>query len=209
MLDVRFERRHVPILDGNNKPISENGITKMKEEHWVTCVVTRNSTVEQTVEHFFFNLEVDARTLRTEKSEKVLAYFRDQYERWQKGLAPKLDGIPIEDWSYLTKGQIDQLKQMGIHTIEHLTDPGEESLSRFMGLRDIQRRAKAFLENLRGPEAVARQMIELKAELEALRTENVEARKEAAEMKAQRKEADQPQPFPNKRDIVVGAPKAI
>ena len=202
MMEARFERQHVPVLDALGKPIVENGVTKMEEKHIVSVVVSRNSQIEMSVEHFFFNLEADARTLRTEKSDKTVEFFRDQYERWKKGLAPKIDGIPIEDWPYLTSGQITQFKQLGLHTVEQVADPTEDVCNKIVSGRDIQRRAKAFIDNIRGPEAMARQMMDLRAELKALREENTEIRKKseavATEIITQK---------PDKRDIIVGMSK--
>lgn len=56
------------------------------------------------------------------------------------------DGTPIEEWPYLNRAQVSELKAIGFLTVESLAETGDTGISKLgPGGRDLVNRAKQFL----------------------------------------------------------------
>lgn len=56
------------------------------------------------------------------------------------------DGTPIDQWPYLNRAQVAEMRAIGILTVESLAGLGDTGLQKIgMGARDLQKRAQQFL----------------------------------------------------------------
>ena len=80
------------------------------------------------------------------------------------------DGTPIQDWPYVNRGQVMELKALGIHTVEAaagLSDMGVQEIG--PGAWELRDRAKQFLQPQTDTETELRgQVQELQAQLAEL-----------------------------------------
>lgn len=94
--------------------------------------------------------------------------FPEQWERFTKQNDGDLmgpTGTPLSAWPALGTEQVEELKHFNIFTVEELAGMTEGNVSRFMGLRALQRMAVDFLEAAKDGSVVTR----LHGELEELR----------------------------------------
>ena len=75
-------------------------------------------------------------------------------------------GLPVTQWGPLTKSQALMLKSLSIHTVEQLAAVPDHALT-WMGAREMQAKAQAFLRNAQDGAEVNR----LQAENDALRAD--------------------------------------
>lgn len=69
------------------------------------------------------------------------------YGKFQQTREETLDGTPVEQWPYLNRAQVAEMKANGIMTIEAIADIPDGLLERLgRNGRDIQKRAKQFLQ---------------------------------------------------------------
>lgn len=98
-----------------------------------------------------------------------------QYASFKSGHAQKLHGTPLEQWPGLSAGQIATFNACNIRTVQDIAELSDSQLQSIgMGAREIQARAKAWLEQASGA-AVA----------ERLAAENLEKDEELAELRRQ------------------------
>jgi hypothetical protein len=76
------------------------------------------------------------------------ARFRVQYEHWQRTQQniSVVSGTPIEKWPEITRGDVEGLRSIGIRTVELLCNADDNVLGKYPGLREMQRRAKGWLD---------------------------------------------------------------
>lgn len=83
-------------------------------------------------------------------------------------------GTPLSMWPVLTSEQVEELKHFHITTVEELAGMSDANVSRFMGLRQLQRLAKDFLEAAKDGAVVSKLSQELSANEERMKNlENV------------------------------------
>lgn len=102
-------------------------------------------------------------------SERFAAQWR-QFENQQEQVGK---GTPLQEWSYLTKSQVMELKAMRIHTVDQLAAMPDTALWG-LGARDMRDRAQAFLDQAKGSDVVSH-----------LQTQLEDAMREIAALKAQ------------------------
>lgn len=69
------------------------------------------------------------------------------YGKFQQTREETLDGTPVEQWPYLNRAQVAEMKANGILTVEAIADTPDGLLDRLgRNGRDIQKRAKQFLQ---------------------------------------------------------------
>ena len=76
------------------------------------------------------------------------ARFRVQYEHWhrtQQNISV-ISGTPIEKWPEVTRGDVEGLRSIGIRTVELLCNADDSILGKYPGLRDLQRKARGWLD---------------------------------------------------------------
>jgi len=58
----------------------------------------------------------------------------------------ELSGTPLEQWPGITKAQVAELKFLNVHSIEQLVNLSDGSSRTLLGIADIKRKAKAYLQ---------------------------------------------------------------
>lgn len=95
--------------------------------------------------------------------------FHDAYEKFKRKQEQVAEGTPIEQWPVLNVTQVAELKHHNIFTVEHLAQLNDQGLSKVSGLRELQKRAKVFLETLAPDAALADKMAALEKDNEKLK----------------------------------------
>jgi hypothetical protein len=114
----------------------------------------------------------------------VYAWFEPLYKGWLENNKITREGLPLESWPAITKGQIRACHDIGLHVVEDIataTDTIRQKLG--MGATDLIAKAKAFLANQQNS-ATANKVTELEKAVEMLTKELEEER---AARKAKRK----------------------
>ena len=92
---------------------------------------------------------------------KTDEYVAWAYARWKKTQEQPVDGTPLETVPFLNKAQVLELRGINILTLETLADPPEPAIARMMGLRDLAKKAKAFLAAAKDSSVVTKMASEL------------------------------------------------
>lgn len=97
--------------------------------------------------------------------------FYPAYEAWKRGQQASATGTPLEDWTGIGKAQVFQAKALNIFTVEQLTELNDHGLRALgMGARELQAKAKLFLERRADEKAAERavaQNVQLTDQLES------------------------------------------
>ncbi|TAH36537.1 MAG: hypothetical protein EYC62_02520 [Alphaproteobacteria bacterium] len=85
------------------------------------------------------------------------ARWADQWKAYTENAAQPVEGTPLEQWPALSVSQIAELRAMHVPTVEVLAELSDQGLQRIgMGARELQAKAKAFLEASKDNGAVER-----------------------------------------------------
>lgn len=109
-------------------------------------------------------------------TERVKQAHRDrwpaQYAAWKAGQEIAQEGSPLELWPPLTPAQVANLKVFNVHTVEQLAAVDDQALGNLgLGARDLREKARAWLENAKGGEALSQALAEnsaLKAQMKVM-----------------------------------------
>lgn len=74
-----------------------------------------------------------------------LTRFPRQWARFQAQEKQAADGLPVEQWSPLSKSQALELKAMNVHTVEQLAALPDTALT-WLGARDLKAQAQTWLD---------------------------------------------------------------
>lgn len=118
------------------------------------------------------------------------------WQRFLAGAERPQEGTPLEEWPALMVEQVASLKAAGIHSIEQLANVPENAFHSIgMGARELQTKAKAFIENAKSS-----------AHAQKLAAENENLRSEIEILKAQMREISEKissaEPAPTRRKTV-------
>lgn len=133
--------------------------------------------------------------------------FAKQYEHWKRSLAPPSEGTPLDDWSGCTRRQAEELRHLGVRTVEQL-EALDEQRALAIGLEydELRKRAHDFLEAAKG----ASPLTQLRAENAELKSRNAELteqlRDALSEVRALREETPEPADTSIKPASKKGAP---
>lgn len=100
--------------------------------------------------------------------------FSKQYALFQQGRTEEeqTTGTPLAEWSALTRAQVEELKYLGIKTVEQLSNVRDDIVGRVPGLQGLKQHASIFIARAeKGAEAakISKQLTEQANELETLR----------------------------------------
>lgn len=110
--------------------------------------------------------------------EQFVDSYERAYEKYKKGEEVPLNGTPIKGWQPLSPAQQTNLIAMNILTVEDLANLNEEGKGRFgMGIVDLQRKARNWLEAANSIGGVVARLSNLEAEHTDLKTQNENQRK--------------------------------
>lgn len=95
--------------------------------------------------------------------------YHRQFDLYQRGLEQVAEGTPLREWPVMTTEEIVRLNSYSVHTIEALVAVSDAVLQKMgAGARQLQQRAKAFLEE----DAPKAAMANMRVANDELRTEN-------------------------------------
>ena len=83
------------------------------------------------------------------------------YAKWKRTQEQPVDGTPVETVPFINKAQARELKGLSVHTLEALADAPEQALQRMMGMRDLKKKAIAYMQAAKDSKAVIHMQSEL------------------------------------------------
>jgi signal transduction protein with GAF and PtsI domain len=83
------------------------------------------------------------------------------YKKWKATQEQVTDGTPLETVPFLNKAQIMELKALGIHSLENLTNLPDTAKQRFMGSVELSKKAKAYMNSAKDTALVTKLQSEL------------------------------------------------
>lgn len=98
---------------------------------------------------------------RAEDKAKEDEFIAWAYKKWKATQEQVVDGTPIETVPFLNKAQVLELKALAIHTLENLALAPDTAMQRMMGLRDLKKKAEAYMEAAKDSAVVTRMQSEL------------------------------------------------
>ena len=111
--------------------------------------------------------------------------FRDAYKAFKEDAQQAISGTPLSQWPPITKSLLEELKYLGFHTVEQLSEASDAVCSKMAGLQTFKQKARVFIEFSKGNSAPIEQMAsrldELSNALEVANRNNAEM---AAQIKA-------------------------
>lgn len=99
------------------------------------------------------------------------AEFPRQYEAFQQGREMAPEGTPIEAWPRLDRAMVEELKGLGLRTVEEIATLDDRGTQRAMGLMGLRSLARAYLDDAAAAalnEALMKENNELKVDLARL-----------------------------------------
>jgi hypothetical protein len=99
------------------------------------------------------------------------AEFPRQYEAFKQGLEIATEGTPIESWSRLDRAMVEELKAIGLRTVEEIATLDDRGIQRVMGLPKLRLMARAYLDEAAASalsEALIKENDELKVDVARL-----------------------------------------
>jgi hypothetical protein len=110
---------------------------------------------------------------------------------WRKFLdreSQSMEGTPLAEWGGVTRSQIEEMKFFNILTVEQLASISDSNTQNMRGLQGLKQKAATYLE-ASDKNAVSNELTALRAEVEAMKSQNAEllARKPAAKAKRKRR----------------------
>lgn len=73
--------------------------------------------------------------------------FAKQYEGYKAGKTEdtQVGGTPLTEWPFLSRGQVEELKYLGIRTVENIAECRDDITSRVPGMVSLKRNAQVWL----------------------------------------------------------------
>lgn len=124
-LMVRFYKDVVPDEAGTK----DAGYKKFREAIMVQIVVPGNRR------------QITIREAR----EDDIRRFEKHYNRFKANDEVQMDGFPLAQWPLMTRAQVEELRYFHFYTVEHVANAQESVMSKYPGLRELSRRAQAWL----------------------------------------------------------------
>lgn len=72
--------------------------------------------------------------------------FAKQFAAYEQGEGEAHQGTPLKAWPMITRGQVEELKFFGVHTVEQLADLADIHVQKFMGIGTLKEQAKAYIQ---------------------------------------------------------------
>lgn len=130
-------------------------------------------------------------------------HFKAAFKQWQEDNTIPESGTPIKGWQLLSPAQQQQILSANVRTVEDLAVLNEAGLARIgMGARDLQQKAKAWLEEGQSKGSVAAKNAAMQVELDALKERLTALETENARLREKGDKRRRPEPQAN--DFEVG-----
>ncbi len=72
--------------------------------------------------------------------------FHKQYAAFTSGEGEFHEGTPLKAWPMVTRGQVEELKYFGVHTVEQLADLADVHVQKFMAVGVLKQQAQAYIQ---------------------------------------------------------------
>lgn len=131
----------------------------------------------------------DEVVLVAEKKAKADEYIAWAFKKWLATQEQVVDGTPVETIPFLSKAVVLELKAINIHTLEALAEAPEPAMQRMMGLRDLKKKAAAYMEAAKDSATVTKMAHELAqrdAEISALKAQMLQMSSRFDQMEKER-----------------------
>lgn len=109
--------------------------------------------------------------------------FRERYLKFRQGIEDVVEGMPLEMWPVVTRAQAEELKFFNIRTVEQLAEVSDGLAQKFIGIHELKRKAKTYVEAAAGNAPLEKMEVALKErdnDLDVLRRANEELAKRLA-----------------------------
>ena len=113
--------------------------------------------------------------------------FHNEYIAFIQKDDKPIDGLPLSEWSQLSRTQALELNHFGIKTVEHLAEMSDANTQKFMGLFDLRKKAIAYLEVAKEDAPVLKLQAQIDSrddELAAMKQQMEEMKTELGELKS-------------------------
>jgi len=71
--------------------------------------------------------------------------FHKQWANFERGQSDKVEGTPIEEWPKITRAQAEELKYLGIRSVEQLCAASDNQVQKIMAGASLKMQAQAYL----------------------------------------------------------------
>lgn len=122
--NVRFQRKAVP----NPSKSEREGRTVYEDKDF--CVVQFAGRAEEWVE----------------VTEKHKQEYSEQWNAFQKGLEPPVEGFPLEQWAMMDRDTVEQFRVHGFKTIENIANCTDDIKRKIGPLSQWCKKAKKFMD---------------------------------------------------------------
>ena len=110
------------------------------------------------------------------KTREEYDYSMRSLEHWRKTEQTLVEGTPITEWQLLSKHEADNLKSLGILSIEQVSEMTEVAMDSYgMGARSLKEKAAAWLSSNDKPGVAAEKIVSLEAALNSAEEKASEA----------------------------------
>lgn len=75
--------------------------------------------------------------------------FESLYQRFKATNESVPEGYPLAQWPMASRAMVEELKYLGFMTVEQVAGASDTAMTKSPGLRELQRRASAFIETQR------------------------------------------------------------
>lgn len=101
--------------------------------------------------------------------------YNKEYKAWKEGREIPIEGTSIKDWSQTSPAIVENLLRANVRTVEQLAQCNESTLERIgMGSRNLQNKARAWLEASEGPGKMSEAMAEITRRMDDMDLANTE-----------------------------------
>lgn len=114
--------------------------------------------------------------------------FKEQYRAWKANEGAPITGTPLSEWPAATSSFIDEMKLIGIRTVEELSNISDGHAMAHTGLMTMKARAQSWLSEQDSASALSKansELEELRARLAALEAGNAPAKPKRGAAKEQ------------------------
>jgi hypothetical protein len=82
--------------------------------------------------------------------------FHNEYVAFKQKSSSQIVGTLLSEWPQITRAQCMELEHLNVRTVEHLADMPDSYASQYMGLMDMKKKAKAWLEITKSDAPIAK-----------------------------------------------------
>jgi len=115
--------------------------------------------------------------------------FAKKYEAYRAGQEDTDAGYPLKEWPLINRAMTEEFKYLGFHSVESIAYASDTTIGKYPGMREIQRRAQAWLAAQSSAAPLERLQSELASRDEKLAAQAAmleEMQKALAELKAKK-----------------------